>query len=389
VDGQVASLEQGLEEALQSSKKTKGRRNVGVDFAAVADLTMFLCCKLNEGGEAQPIMELIDEFLLKLSCKRAATRGIQEFSIVFNCRSPTSALEEALASAHSAALRLYDKATESNSFASDFRDSLRTDLMQHGCGIRVREGALVASTTRSKFVSMWTSIGAADEGGEEAAAKTSLAILRLRGLAKLFLETYPQCEQEQNEDMLKAYVARGTEAPAVAVFHVRLNFVLGAMDFLVRSEALEHLASALENDADAELRSRNQDRRASLGSLPPPVRAAVAGDAAASGDVGATPLKFTILEAEIENLNEQLLREQRKSARYEKQIESIIIQHNEEIIKLNMQAEELKGQLAHTHRRLARFQEKLSASEEGQLIKAMHAKEQMIEALQVRRLVGL
>lgn len=163
---------------------------------------------------------------------------------------------------------------------------------------------------------------------------------------------------------------------------------LGAMDFLVRSEALEHVASALENDADAEVRSRNQERRASVGSLPPPVRAAVAGDAAASGDVGATPLKFTILEAEMENLSEQLLREQRKSARYEKQIESIIIQHNEEIIKLNSQAEELKLQLAQTHRRLARFQEKLSASEEGQLIKAMHAKEQMIEALQVPRLVA-
>jgi hypothetical protein len=97
----------------------------------------------------------------------------------------------------------------------------------------------------------------------------------------------------------------------------------------------------------------------------------------------AVPLKYTILEAEVEKLNEQLMREQRKTARYEKQIESILSQHNEEIIKLNMQVEELKGQLAHTHRRLARSQEKLTESEEGQLIKTIHAKEQMIEALQV------
>ena len=97
----------------------------------------------------------------------------------------------------------------------------------------------------------------------------------------------------------------------------------------------------------------------------------------------AVPLKYTLLEAEAEKLNEQLLREQRKTARYEKQIESILSQHNEEIIKLNMQVEELKGQLALTHRRLARSQEKLTESEEGQLIKTIHAKEQMIEALQV------
>ena len=86
----------------------------------------------------------------------------------------------------------------------------------------------------------------------------------------------------------------------------------------------------------------------------------------------------------MEKLNEQLSREQRKSAQYEKQIESILSMHNEEIIKLNLQAEELKGQLAHTHRRLARSQEKLTESEEGQLIKSIHAKELKIEEMQVQ-----
>jgi hypothetical protein len=218
LDGLVVSLEQGIEEALQINKKTKGRRSLGFDFAAVADLTLYLCSILNDHSEPQPIMELSQEFLLKLSCKRAVTRGIQEFGIVFNCRSPSSTLEDALASAHSAALRLYDKKTEGNFFASDFRDSLRTDIMQHGCGIRVREGALVASTTRSKFVSMWTSIGASDDSGDEPASKMKHTIQRLHGLAKLFLEIYPQCELEQNEEMLKAYVAHGKAADANVCF---------------------------------------------------------------------------------------------------------------------------------------------------------------------------
>jgi hypothetical protein len=113
------------------------------------------------------------------------------------------------------------------------------------------------------------------------------------------------------------------------------------------------------------------------------VAAASTENAAHSEHTEAVPLKYTLLEAEAEKLNEQLMREQRKTARYEKQIESILSQHNEEIIKLNMQVEELKGQLALTHRRLARSQEKLTESEEGQLIKTIHAKEQMIEALQV------
>ena len=57
-------------------------------------------------------------------------------------------------------------------------------------------------------------------------------------------------------------------------------------------------------------------------------------------------------------------------------------------LKVSLQAireqlEELKEQLAHTHRRLARSQEKLTESEEGQLIKTIHAKELMIESLQV------
>ena len=86
----------------------------------------------------------------------------------------------------------------------------------------------------------------------------------------------------------------------------------------------------------------------------------------------------------MEKLNEQLSREQRKSAHYEKQIESILSMHNDEIIKLNLQVEELKGQLAQTHRRLARSQEKLTESEDGQLIKTIHAKELKIEELQVR-----
>jgi hypothetical protein len=217
LDGQVVSLEQGIEEVLQSSKKAKVRRSLGFDFAAMADLAPFLCSILNDNSEAQPVLDLSQEFLLKLSCKRAVTRGIQEFGIVFNCRSPSSTLEDALASAHSAALRLYDKKTEGNYFASDFRDSLRTDIMQHGCGIRVREGALVASTTRSKFVSMWTSIGASEDS-EEPASKMNLTIQRMRGLAKLFLEIYPQCEQEQNEEMLKAYVAHGDAALACTCF---------------------------------------------------------------------------------------------------------------------------------------------------------------------------
>jgi hypothetical protein len=202
-------LEQSLESALQNSKKSKGRRNFSVDVAAVAELMVFMSSIFNEHSEPQPIMELVCEFLMKLSCKRAVARGIQEFSIVFNCRSPSSTLEGALADAHRAALRLYDKKTEGNLFASDFRDSLRSDIMEHGCSIRVREGALVASTTRSKFASTWTSIGVPDGGADEAATKMNHMIQRLRGLAKLFLEVYPQCEQEQSEEMLKAYVAHG------------------------------------------------------------------------------------------------------------------------------------------------------------------------------------
>ena len=214
-----------MEEAILSSKKTKGRRNVGFDFAAVAELTLFLCSIFNDHSEPQPVLDLTHEFLLKLSCKRAVARGIQEFGIVFNCRSPSSSLEDALASAHSAALRLYDKKTEGNFFASDFRDALRTDIMQHGCGIRGREGALVASTTRSKFVSTWTSVGVSDGAAEEPASKMDHAILRLRALAKLFLEIYPQCEQEQNEEMLKAYVAHGDAGHALALFHFQLTFI--------------------------------------------------------------------------------------------------------------------------------------------------------------------
>jgi hypothetical protein len=209
LDDTVMSLEKGLEEALLCSKRTKSRRSVGVDFAAVMELTAFLCSTFNESSEPQPILESSHEFLLKLSCKRAVTRGTQEFNIVFNCRSPSSSLEEALASAHSAALRLYDKKTEGNAFASDFRDSLRTDIMQHGCSIREREGALVANTTRSKLMSMWTSVGSSDQAADEPASKIQHAIQRLRGLAKLFVDTYPQCELEQNEEMLKAYVAHG------------------------------------------------------------------------------------------------------------------------------------------------------------------------------------
>jgi chromosome segregation ATPase len=94
------------------------------------------------------------------------------------------------------------------------------------------------------------------------------------------------------------------------------------------------------------------------------------------------PLKYIILEAEVEKLKEDLMREQRKTARYEKQIESILSQHNEELMRMSMQVEELKEQLAHTHRRLARSQEKLTESEEGLLIKTIHAKELMIESLQ-------
>lgn len=218
LDGQIVSLELGIEDALQISKKTKGRRSLGFDFAAVADLALFLCSTLNDHSEPQPVLDLSQEFLLKLSCKRAVARGIQEFGIVFNCRSPSSTLEDALASAHSAALRLYDKKTEGNFFASDFRDSLLTDIMQHGCGIRVREGALVASTTRSKFVSMWTSVGVSDGASDEPASKMEHTIQRLRGLAKLFLEVYPQCELEQNEEMLKAYVAHGKSAQLCLYF---------------------------------------------------------------------------------------------------------------------------------------------------------------------------
>jgi hypothetical protein len=214
----VVSLDHGVEEALQSSKKTKGRRSVCVDFAAVLELAVFLCSIFNQHSEAQPIMELSHEFLLKLSCKRAVTRGIQEFGIVFNCRSPSSTLEEALASAHSAALRYYDKKTEGNFFASDFRDSLRTDIMQHGCSIRVREGALVANTTRSKFMSLWTAVGSSEQSTDEPAPTLNHAIQRLRGLAKLLAETYPQCEQEQNEEMLKAYVAHGQKARGWCAF---------------------------------------------------------------------------------------------------------------------------------------------------------------------------
>lgn len=146
---------------------------------------------------------------------------------------------------------------------------------------------------------------------------------------------------------------------------------------------LEHLASTLQ-DAAAAAKPQIRERRASVDSPPPaPVAAASTENAQSSDQTQAVPLKYTLLEAEAEKLNEQLMREQRKTARYEKQIESILSQHNEEIIKLNMQVEELKGQLAHTHRRLARSQEKLTESEEGQLIKTIHAKEQMIEALQV------
>ncbi len=216
------SLEQSLEAVLQCSKKTKARRAVGVDCAAVTELACFLCSIFNESTEPQPIFDLSHEFLLKLSCKRSVARGIQEFGIVFNCRSPSSTLEEALASAHSAALRLYDKKTEGNPFASDFRDSLRTDIMQHGCGIRVREGALVANTTRSKFMSMWAAVGASEQGVEEPATKMEHTIQRLRTLAKLLVETYPLCEQEQNEEMLKAYVAHGQKACAFS--HTQLIF---------------------------------------------------------------------------------------------------------------------------------------------------------------------
>lgn len=105
--------------------------------------------------------------------------------------------------------------------------------------------------------------------------------------------------------------------------------------------------------------------------------------ATTSNDTGSVPLKYIILEAEVEKLKDELLREQRKTARYEKQIESILSQHSEEFSKANMQVEELKSQLAQTHRRLARSQEKLTESEEGQLIKTIHAKELMIESLQV------
>ena len=169
LEGQVVSLEQGLEEVLQSGKK-KAIRSHSVDFAAVAELLVFLCSIFNDHSDSRPSVELSHEFLLKLSCKRALARGIQEFGIIFNCRSSSSSLEEALLSAHSAALRLYvrtgapavflcnnlnmyDRKTEGNAFASDFRDALRTDIMKHGCEIRFREGTLVSNTTRSKFVS--------------------------------------------------------------------------------------------------------------------------------------------------------------------------------------------------------------------------------------------
>jgi uncharacterized coiled-coil protein SlyX len=164
---------------------------------------------------------------------------------------------------------------------------------------------------------------------------------------------------------------------------LQLTSTTGAINFLVQSEALEHLASALQ-DLDTAVKSRNQDRRASVDS-PPHVPAVPASteDVPSADSTGSVPLKYIILEAEVEKLNEQLAREQRKSARYEKQIESIVSQHNEEFIKSNMQLEELKGQLAHTHRRLARSQEKLTASEEGLLIKTIHSKELKIEELQV------
>ena len=155
------SLEQGLEEVLQAGKK-KVIRSYSVDFAAVGELLPFLSSLFNDSSEPRPSFECSHEFLMKLSCKRAVARGSQEFGIIFNCRSPSSSLEEALASAHSAALRLYvreqrpaaflctnlsryDRKTEGNAFASDFRDSLRTDIMKHGCEIRFREGTLVTN----------------------------------------------------------------------------------------------------------------------------------------------------------------------------------------------------------------------------------------------------
>ena len=48
-----------------------------------------------------------------------------------------------------------------------------------------------------------------DGHAEEPASKLNHTIERLRGLAKLFHEMYPQFEGEQNEQMLKAYVAHG------------------------------------------------------------------------------------------------------------------------------------------------------------------------------------
>jgi DNA repair exonuclease SbcCD ATPase subunit len=150
----------------------------------------------------------------------------------------------------------------------------------------------------------------------------------------------------------------------------------------MQSDALEHLASSLQ-DAQEQFRCRHQERRASIDLAPQaPVAPAITDMASSSGDTGSVPLKYIILEAEVEKLKEDLMREQRKTARYEKQIESILSQHNEELMRMSMQVEELKEQLAHTHRRLARSQEKLTESEEGLLIKTIHAKELIIESLQ-------
>jgi hypothetical protein len=155
----------------------------------------------------------------------------------------------------------------------------------------------------------------------------------------------------------------------------------GAINFLLQSDALEYLASTLQ---DAHAKSRHQERRASIDAPLQEAAVPVSVDvASSSSDTGSVPLKYIILEAEVEKLKDDLLREQRKTARYEKQIESILSQHSEEISMANSQVEELKSQLAQTHRRLARSQEKLTESEEGQLIKTIHAKELMIESLQV------